>query len=118
MFFRLCGQAVYVRVSFSRAKRAYDYMKYALVLGRNPDLSIAELFNVLGDKIQIAKNRLCVFAESPSPTPSQDFLNRLGGCVEILEIFAENLPQTAVLTEIQKYLVKNAKDTRANLNSQ
>mgnify|MGYP001566814644 FL=1 len=85
---------------------AYDYMKYALVLGRNPDLSIAELFNVLGDKIQIAKNRLCVFAESPSPTPSQDFLNRLGGCVEILEIFAENLPQTAVLTEIQKYLVK------------
>lgn len=82
------------------------YMKYALVLGRNPDLSIAELSNVLGDKIQIAKNRLCVFSDEAIPRSPQDFLNRLGGCVEILEIFAENLPQTAVFPEIQKFLAK------------
>lgn len=83
---------------------AYDYMKYALVLGRNPDLSIAELFNVLGNKIQVARNKICIFSNSPLSLPPQNFLNRLGGTTEIIEIFKYDIGIADIEKEILDFL--------------
>lgn len=93
-------------------------MKYAFVLGRNPNLSMAELFNVLGGKIQTAKNRVCVFSDlviaSPAtqgeaiPNAPQNLLNRLGGTIEIIEIFKYDISIADIEKEILDFLTARA----------
>lgn len=79
-------------------------MKYAFLLGRNPELSLAELGSFFGNRVESAKNKSAAFFSGPLPAPPQDFLNRLGGTTEILEIFEENLALAKVETVITRFL--------------
>lgn len=65
--------------------------KYALVLGKNKELSIAELGAVFGEKIKVAAAAGVVFVETDRQETAFDFLNKLGGAVEVLEIFGSGL---------------------------
>ncbi len=79
-------------------------MKYAFILGRNRELSIAELGSLLGEKLVIGKDQSVVFFDGVLPGKPQEFLNRLGGTVEILEVFKTGLAQTTVLEELAGFL--------------
>lgn len=79
-------------------------MKYAFVLGRNRELSIAELGSLLGEKLAVGKDQAVVFFEGTLPGKPQEFLNRLGGTVEILEVFKTGLSQAVVLEELGRFL--------------
>lgn len=71
-------------------------MAYAFILGRNPDLSIAEL-GCFFSKMEVLKSCDAVFVENlPDGEPPQKFLNRLGGCTEILEIIGEHIPVSEI----------------------
>lgn len=78
--------------------------KYAFVLGRNPELSIAELGAVLGGNLKIPHHQAVVFFSGELPQTPQDFLNRLGGCVEILEIFESGVPSSEIEPAIFQFL--------------
>lgn len=79
-------------------------MQYAFLLGRNPELSIAELGSFFGTGIEFGAHKSAAFLKSALPAPPQIFLNRLGGTTEILEIFEENLPTADVETAITRFL--------------
>jgi tRNA G10 N-methylase Trm11 len=79
-------------------------LRYAFILGRNPELSIAELGAVLGGNLKIPHHQAVVFFSGELPQTPQDFLNRLGGCVEILEIFEEKIPVDALEPAIVNFL--------------
>lgn len=86
-----------------------DVMKYAFIPGRNPDISITELGAVLGPaNIEISKNRAVVYFENVTPSLSkcdaQSLLNRLGGCIEIIEIVKSGISVGNLQTEIEKLL--------------
>lgn len=80
--------------------------KYAFILGRNPELSIAELGAVLGGNLKIPHHQAVVFFSGDLPQTPQNFLNRLGGCVEILEIFEESIAASVVEQKIVEFLVQ------------
>jgi tRNA G10 N-methylase Trm11 len=82
--------------------------KYAFILGRNPELSIAELGASLRE-ISVTPQKAAVFFSGELPEAPQDFLNRLGGTVEILEIFEENLPQADILKVVEKFLLEQCR---------
>lgn len=80
-------------------------LKYAFLLGKNENLSIAELGSFFGEKMEAPAGKKVVFVENlPSNTTPQNFLNRLGGGVSVLEIFENDLPLSAVQTCIEKFL--------------
>ncbi len=82
-------------------------MKYAFVLGRNPDLSVAELGSFFGEKCEVIKGGGVAKVAGPLPGKSpQEFLNRLGGCTEILEIFAESLSIGVFEKSLTDFLIK------------
>ncbi len=64
-------------------------MSYAFILGRTPELSLAELGTFFGEKMEVMKNKTAAIVDAPLPagfaTP-QAFLNRLGGTTEIMEV--------------------------------
>lgn len=65
------------------------FMSYAFILGRTPDLSLAELGAFFGEKMEVLKNKTAVIVEAPLPSGfanAQAFLNRLGGTTEIVEV--------------------------------
>ncbi|MBI2639022.1 hypothetical protein HYW83_05530 [Candidatus Peregrinibacteria bacterium] len=82
-------------------------MKYAFILGRNQELSIAEL-GAIFQSLRSCKN-YAIFFDGELPQKPQDFLNRLGGTTEILEIFAENLPQADILNDVEKFLLEQSR---------
>lgn len=98
--FDLCAGAVCVNL--------YHVMMYGFVLGRNKELSIAELGAVLGAGILSEARSGVVFYEGELPGKPQEFLNRLGGTMEIMEIFAQGILVKSVEEEIEKYLKKAA----------
>lgn len=91
-------------------------MKYAFILGRNLELSLAELGAFFGSaldgQLEVAKKCGAVFFEGElpatfgKPQAAQAFLNRLGGYVEIVEIFEENVAEAEVGEAVEKYLSK------------
>lgn len=94
-------------------------MQYAFIFGRNPDISIAELGAIFGEKkgeMEIVKNRYCAFADDSTapqisagaqgPQSPQIFLDRLGGCIEILEIFEKGIFAGAIEEKITGFLLK------------
>jgi tRNA G10 N-methylase Trm11 len=82
-------------------------MTYAFILGRNKDLSTAELGAFFGNKVKVSKNGFCAFIEGELPFASpQDFLDRLGGSVEILEIFERNVLFADIEQKITIFLKK------------
>lgn len=88
-------------------------MQYSFILGRNPELSIAELAAVTGGRIEKVKNAPCVFIDTDLPAASpRIFLNELGGSVEILQVFGRNLPLAELQKNIVEFLKKAA--TRAS----
>lgn len=91
-------------------------MKYAFRLGRNPEISLAELGCFLGEEIETAKNEKFAFlkGELPFSTP-QKFLNTLGGCVEVIEIFEEG-KNVRELEAIFTNFLKEKKNNRFALN--
>lgn len=103
-----------------------DVMKYAFVLGRNPDISIAELGAVLGAaNIEIPKNRAVAYFEDVTLSLSKDvgvapsLLNRLGGCTEIIEIVKNGISVGILQTEIEKILnVIASEQARAKQSTQ
>lgn len=84
-------------------------MKLAFVLGKNPQISLAELGAVLGSGITPAKfdNHLAFFdGELPAKKIGlQKFLDRLGGSTEIIEIFKSDVPAANIQNEIENYLI-------------
>ncbi|MBI5413374.1 hypothetical protein HZA42_03450 [Candidatus Peregrinibacteria bacterium] len=120
-------------------------MKYALVLGRTNKISVAELgsffdagmdaplgrSNPVGRPrlgtasslslteprlglMEVAKSGAVAYAEN-LPAPPQTFLNKLGGCVEILEIFEKGIAIGAVESLILKYLIKACEGQKGKL---
>lgn len=87
-------------------------MLYAFITGRNPELSFAELSAFFGlSKIRAAggvhEKKLILF-EEPLPDEPQKFLNRLGGCTEILEIVKSQIPVAKLEEELISILLKKA----------
>lgn len=70
-------------------------MIYAFILGKNPTLSIAEIFSVLKREsfvfviLSISGNALVIKTEKPIDKP-QYFLNTLGGTIKMVEVFVES----------------------------
>lgn len=81
-------------------------MKYAFVLGKNAEISLAELGAFFGENIKTNKNGAVAFIDQPLPCMPQDFLNRLGGCTAIIDIFKENLAFPDIQSEIENHLKK------------
>ena len=85
---------------------------YLFLLGKNPQLSVAELGAFFGDKVKIQKNREHAIVDAPLPMPPQAFLNRLGGTLEILELFEHHLPLAALDSTLLKVLSAKAAEKK------
>lgn len=89
-------------------------MKYAFVLGRTNKISVAELGSFFGAGMEVAKSGAVAYADN-LPAAPQAFLNKLGGCVEILEIFEKGIAIGAVESSILKYLIKACEGQKGKL---
>ena len=84
----------------------FNMNQYAFLLGKNASLSVAELGVFFGEGIDVANNNEVAFVDKELPTAPQDFLNRLGGTTEILEIFKkEILPSIPPAPEQRRAIV-------------
>lgn len=79
-------------------------MRYAFVLGKHRELSIAELGSFLKEKIEKSMFTDIVFFEGNLPDEPQKFLNRLGGSIQIIEIFKSKISIAEVQTVIENFL--------------
>ncbi|MEK9132891.1 MAG: DNA methyltransferase [Patescibacteria group bacterium] len=80
-------------------------MKYAFVLGRNHELSMAELGVVLGLKLEVLKNGSVAFFDGDLPGASaQKFLNTLGGTMEIIEVVERGVDFASLQIKIENLL--------------
>lgn len=73
-------------------------VKYLFLHGRNPQLSAAELGALLGSTLE--RQGEGFFFEGALPSLPNEFLRRLGGMLEILEICAEAVAPGALLDEV------------------
>lgn len=110
-------------------------MKYAFKLGRNPDISMAELGCFFGKNLKMnangalaftsealpavpqAQTSLQTFKQTAPQNQPQDFLNRLGSCTEVLEIFAENVAAGDFEKLITDFLLKKARAISSKFNT-
>lgn len=78
---------------------------YAFILGKTPELSIAELSTVFknASSFRVTKNRYAAFVDA-KVEDAQKLLNRLGGSTEILQVFAENISIAKIDEKILEYL--------------
>lgn len=81
-------------------------MRYAFILGKDQDLSIAEIGCILGNDLEHQQNQEVVFFEGELPNIPQKFLDRLGGTVEIIEIFGKDIAISQIESVIETYLKK------------
>lgn len=81
--------------------------KYAFRLGKNAELSLAELGALFGEKVTKKKYGELAVTTGSIDAP-QSFLNRLGGSTEILEIFAEFIALSEVEPAITAFLKTQA----------
>lgn len=85
---------------------------YLFILGKNPALSVAELGAFFGDAVKLQKNGTTAIVESKLPMAPQLFLNRLGGTVEILELFEHHVPLAALDRDLFKVLLAKASEKK------
>ena len=88
-------------------------MKYLFILGRNPDLSIAEIKSVFGKSLKnflISKNAMILDLEEKIP---RGILKNLGGTLAIAEVLA-----SGEISEMQKNLdkIEICSQTKNNFN--
>lgn len=92
-----------------------DMNQYAFLLGKNVSLSVAELGVFFGERIDVANNNEVAFVDKELPTAPQDFLNRLGGTTEILEIFKKEIPISSIELVLTEFLKKKAAESTGKL---
>jgi len=92
-----------------------DMNQYAFLLGKNASLSVAELGVFFGEGIDVAKNNEVAFVDKELPGAPQDFLNRLGGTTEILEIFKKEIPISSIEPVLAEFLKKKAAESTGKL---
>ncbi len=62
-------------------------MKYFFILGKNPNLSIAEIKTVLGDFSIESINQAVLIVQTPTVLNSAEIIKKLGGTVKIGQNF-------------------------------
>lgn len=80
-------------------------MHYLFIIGRNKELSIAELESSLHG-VRFLKNAEAVLYKGSLPSPPQEFLDKLGGTVEVIEIIEEGIAMNRIEASIIDYLKK------------
>lgn len=96
MHFYLCSTRLYVILSF---------MHYLFIIGRNKELSIAELESSLHG-VRFLKNAEAVLYKGSLPSSPQEFLDKLGGTMEVIEIIEDGIAMNRIEASIIDYLKK------------
>jgi len=88
-------------------------MQYFFILGKNPDLSLAEIVSVLGvdSKVIYSNSEVAIF-NIPQKQDASELMSRLGGTIKIGEVVKEDSLNNIQVEDLVGIIESNSKDDK------